>query len=215
VAAFTSADPAGDVVHFASQQDVELLLVDGGTSAQSNDLRRGRLGGILAHALSDVGVLVTPRPAGEISRLGPVVVPFGAARHDWTALELGAWFARAQDASLVLVGALSRANARRRDASQLLADASILVQRCAGIVAEPMLASRGAEGLLAAAAGAGLLVVGLSERWAKEGLGRARRSIAERSPAPVLFVRRGVRPGGLAPSETRTRFTWSLASAAD
>jgi hypothetical protein len=30
---------------------------------------------------------------------------------------------------------------------------------------------------------------------------------------PVVLVRRGVRPGGLAPDETLTRFTWSLANA--
>jgi len=34
---------------------------------------------------------------------------------------------------------------------------------------------------------------------------------AEAPPAPMLLVRRGSRPGGLAPPETRTRFSWSLA----
>jgi hypothetical protein len=28
-----------------------------------------------------------------------------------------------------------------------------------------------------------------------------------------VFVRRGPRPGGLAPAEARTRFTWSLSAA--
>jgi hypothetical protein len=64
---------------------------------------------------------------------------------------------------------------------------------------------------LKAAEGAGVLVVGLSERWAKEGLGEVRARLAAESPSAVVFVRRGVRPGGLAPTETRTRFTWSLA----
>ena len=32
-------------------------------------------------------------------------------------------------------------------------------------------------------------------------------------PAPTVFVRRGARPGGLAPAETRTRFRWSLTAA--
>jgi hypothetical protein len=27
---------------------------------------------------------------------------------------------------------------------------------------------------------------------------------------PVLLVQRGARPGGLAPGESRTRFSWSL-----
>ena len=67
---------------------------------------------------------------------------------------------------------------------------------------------------MALADGAGLLVVGLSERWRKEGLGRIRTEIAASPPAPTVFVRRGLRPGGIAPSKTRTRFTWSLTSAA-
>jgi hypothetical protein len=29
-------------------------------------------------------------------------------------------------------------------------------------------------------------------------------------PFPVLLVHGGLRPGGLAPPETRTRFSWSL-----
>ena len=43
---------------------------------------------------------------------GPVVVPFGAAWHDWAALELGAWVARATGAPLRLIGAASDARAR-------------------------------------------------------------------------------------------------------
>ena len=47
--------------------------------------------------------------------------------------------------------------------------------------------------------GAGLLVIGLSERWRDEGLGPVRSEIAKAAPAPILFVRRGTRPGALAP----------------
>jgi transposase len=52
-------------------------------------------------------------------------------------------------------------------------------------------------------------VLGLSERWPSEGLGKARTQIAREAPCPVLLVRRGVRPGALAPPEALTRFTWS------
>jgi hypothetical protein len=55
-----------------------------------------------------------------------------------------------------------------------------------------------------------LLVVGLSDRWRAEGLGAARMAITD--AAPTLFVRRGLRPSGIAPRETLTRFTWSLGS---
>ena len=64
---------------------------------------------------------------------------------------------------------------------------------------------------MAAAETAGLLVLGLSERWRKEGLGPTRSAIAKAAPAPVLFVRRGSRPGLFAPKENVTQFKWSMA----
>jgi hypothetical protein len=57
-----------------------------------------------------------------------------------------------------------------------------------------------------------LLVVGLSDRWRTEGLGHARLVVAQGVEVPTLFVRRGLRPSGVAPSETLTRFTWTLGS---
>jgi hypothetical protein len=140
-------------------------------------------------------------------------VPFGGAQHDWAALELGAWLARTTGAPLRLVGAAER-RLEGRDASRLLADASLIVQRTAGIVAEPVLAASGRSGVAEVAQGADALIVGLSERWREEGLGRARMELADRPPAPTVFVRRGARPGGLAPAETRTRFSWSIAETA-
>ena len=201
-AAFASRAPARDVVRVASLQDVDLLLMD---SAQAPlDVEAGV---ILEQAPCDVALLVR---AGGSVRAGPVVVPFGAAWNDWAALELGAWVARATDAPLRLIGAASEPREDGGDASRLLADASLIVQRCVGIVAEPLLASPGRKGVAALAEGAGLLVVGLSDRWRQEGLGRLRTSLVEAPPAPTLIVRRGPRPGGLAPPETRTRFGWSL-----
>jgi hypothetical protein len=152
--------------------------------------------------------------AGGPLHPGPVVVPFGAAWHDWAALEFGAWVARATGAPLRLIGAASDSRRDGRDASRLLADASLIVQRTAGIVAEPLLASPGRKGVTALAEQAGLLVVGLSERWRQEGLGRARTELVEAPPAPTVLVRRGPRPGGLAPPETATRFGWSLTAGA-
>lgn len=208
VASFTSAERAADLVRLASEQDVDLLLADAPLEALRDELPRGELGDVLADAPCDVAFL-TARADGLPG--GPVLVPFGAAHHDWAALELGAWLARAHGAPLRLVGSLS---GEARDASRLLADASLIVQRTAGVPAEPLLAEPGRDGLLRAATNAGLLVVGLSERWQREGVGTTRLQIVERTEAPVLLVRRGPRPGGLAPSESRTRFTWSLTSAA-
>jgi hypothetical protein len=141
---------------------------------------------------------------------GPVLVPFGAGWHDWAALELGAWAARATDAPLRLIGAASDQREDGRDASRLLADASLIVQKTAGVMAEPLLAPPGRKGITALAGEAGLLVVGLSERWRVEGLGAVRKELVEYPCAPTVLVRRGQRPGGLAPPDTQSRFGWSL-----
>ena len=109
-----------------------------------------------------------------------MLVPFGGGDHDWAALELGAWIARATGAPLRLIGAAADGRGDGRDASRLLADASLIVQRTAGVVAEPLLAPPGRYGVTAAAEGAGLLVVGLSDRWRQEGLGRVRDASSSR-----------------------------------
>jgi len=44
-------------------------------------------------------------------------------------------------------------------------------------------------------------------------LGVTRRTLLTRSSVPVLLVRAGLRPGGLAPERTLTRFSWSLRDA--
>lgn len=72
----------------------------------------------------------------------------------------------------------------------------------------------GPTAVLDAAEGAALLVIGLSDRWRQEGLGEARGALARSAPVPVLFVRRGHRPGALAPPEDVTRFTWSASTSA-
>ena len=67
--------------------------------------------------------------------------------------------------------------------------------------------------MLAASEDACLLVAGLSDRWHTEGLGAARLALARDAVLPTMLVRRGPRPGGLAPPEHLTRFTWSVAPA--
>ena len=72
----------------------------------------------------------------------------------------------------------------------------------------------GPKRVMALSEGAGLLVVGLSERWRDEGLGRARSALLEAPPAPLVLVRRGERSAGAAPPADRTRFGWSLTAEA-
>ncbi len=205
-AAFASSTPARDIVRVASQQEVDLLLMEA-----SEAPLEGEAGKVLEEAPCDVALLVR---SGDSLRPGPVVLPFGAAWHDWAALELGAWVARATGAPLHLMGAATAQSEDDPGASRLLADASLIVQKSAGVVAEPLLASPGRSGITALAEGAGLLVVGLSERWRQEGLGQVRSALVNAPPAPLVLIRRGPRPGGLAPAETRTRFGWSLTGGA-
>ena len=141
-----------------------------------------------------------------------VFVPFAGGDHDWDALELGAWLSLATGAPLRLVGTKADPRRGQRDASRLLADASLAVQRVVGVDAEPLLVEPTAESLVAAVEDATVVAVGISPRWRREGIGNTRRALVSHASAPTLLVHRGPRPGGLAPRGTRTRFTWSLES---
>jgi hypothetical protein len=139
------------------------------------------------------------------------VTPFGGIEHDWSAIEIAARLAGALDTRLRLLGTEAAPAVGRRDASRLLARASLLVQQVVGIGTEPVLVPPGEEGVIEAARDARLLVIGLSERWRAEGIGETRLSVAAKTGVPTLFVRHGTDPGGVAPSETMTRFTWTAA----
>ena len=212
--AFTSADPAADLLRLAAEQPIDLVLLDGRRPLLGEAVPRGPVGEVLLRAPCDVAVLVQRRPGPLGVDAGhPVLVPFGGADSDWAALELGAWAASSYGARLRLLGAAGD-DTGRRDASRLLANASLVLQQLAGVAAEPLLIDPGREGVLAAAEGAGLLVVGLSERWRQEGLGETRAEIARSAPVPTLFVRPGTRRGALAPPDSATRFAWSTAGPA-
>lgn len=197
-AAFSSPNPDEDVARLAAKERADLLIIDAGDAPLE--------GAVVERAPCDVAMLVS---AGESPAPGPVVVPFGAAWNDWAALELGAWVARATDRPLRLIGAAGEHGDDGRDASRLLADASLIAQRQAGVVAEPLLARPGRSGVMALAEGAGLLVVGLSDRWREEGLGPVRAQLVASPPAPTVLVRRGSAPG-MAPEQAPTRFGWSM-----
>ena len=200
---FTSAAPGDDLVRIASEQDVDLLLVDG-----RPDLGDPVLETVLARAPCDVAVHVG---RGEPAHEGPVLVLFAGGDHDWSAVEVGAWIAGVQGWPLRLAGP---AEGVERDASRALASVSLAVQRVLGVAAEPILLAPAAPDVLGAAEEAALVVVGLPERWRRDGLGAVRRALALHAGPPALLVRRGLRPGGLAPRESLTRFTWTLRPAA-
>jgi hypothetical protein len=206
-AAFTSAGAGADAVRLAAEHAVELLLVEA-SEAQLADLDSGELGLILDRAACHVGVLLG---SGARPGSGAVVVPFGGAEHDWAAVELGAWLARGTGVPLRLLGVEGDPDGSTRDASRLLASASLAVQRVAGIPAESQLIAGGTAPLLLASEDAFALVVGLSSRWRREGVGAMRLELARVAATPTLLVRSSLRPAGLAPAASLTRYTWSLA----
>jgi DNA-binding SARP family transcriptional activator len=187
-ACFTSTDPTGDLVRLVREQAAELLVV--ARAPQE----------LLAAAPCDVALLTEPRP---FAPEGPVVVPFGGGREEWPALELAAWIARAHRLPLKLVGV--EASSAQRDASRTLAAASLALQRFAEVAAELAVVPAGVEALLAQD---GSLLVG-SLPTAE--LDPTRRALLERARIPVLLVHGGLRPSGLAPDRTLTRFSWSAA----
>jgi DNA-binding SARP family transcriptional activator len=193
VACFTSSSPAEDLARLAAEQEAELLVVGGGVAPDA-------LQALVAAAPCDLAVA----PGGDLpfEAREPVLVPFGGGREEWAAVELGAWLARAHALPLRLLG--TTAAGGRRDASRLLANASLALQRFGGTAGEPVLVPPGPEGILAQPAS--VIVVSLPA----EGLDRTRRVLVERSQVPVLLVRPGLRPSGLAPERTLTRFSWSL-----
>ena len=197
--AFTAGEAGANVVRLADEQEVDLILVD----APPAVLEHHGLGALLAGAPCDVAVLVGR--AGDFVP-GPLLVPFAGAEHDWTAIELAAWIARSGNLPLRLTGPAGE----REDASRLLANASIAVQRALGVTAEPALVPPGVDAIVRAAETASLVVVGLADSWRRDGLGVVRSALAAEARPPVLLVRRGLRPGGLAPPDSRTRFTWTI-----
>ena len=189
-ACFTSSDPEEDLVRLAAEQEAELLVV----------------GAALAGP-APCDVALAPRPDLPFRPNAPVLVPFGGGRDEWAALELGAWLARAHGLPLRLLGAEARDG--RRDASRMLASAALALQRFAATAAEPVLVAPGPRGILAAA---GSVVVA---SLPPGGLDSTRRALAEQTAIPLLFVRAGLRPGGIAPDRTLTRFSWSLGDDAE
>jgi hypothetical protein len=209
--ALTSSNLGGDLVHLVEREPVDLVLIEGRRRIIGEGVPLGEVRVVLERAPCDVAVLVARETADiEIGRDAPVLVPFGGAEHDWSALELGSWLASSTGAPLKLMGAAGRSD-EGKSVTRMLADAGLLVQQTTGVATEPLVVAGGRDGIVAAADGAGLLVIGLSDRWRREGLGPTRSEIARAAPAPVLFVRRGTRPGVFAPRETMTQFKWSMA----
>jgi DNA-binding SARP family transcriptional activator len=202
-AVFTSTDPTDDAVRLAESYAIDLVLVDS-VKGIGRERVPDELAALFERSPADVGVISgTPRVSDGI------FVPFGGGEHDWAALEIAVWLAAAAEAELVLVGTGSDRRSGRRDASRLLAYAAVAAQRLAAVSTRPMLAPPSPEGLRGAVEPAGVVIIGLAESWRTAGIGDARRALVA-GGAPLMLVHRGPRPSGLAPAESRTRFSWTL-----
>jgi DNA-binding SARP family transcriptional activator len=194
-AAFTSARPLEHAARLAREQGAALALV----------------GVARAELAAAVGAPVTwpctvaLAADGDAPGDGAILLPFGGSEHEWAALELGIALARAAERPLRLLGA------RRggEDASRLLANASLLAQRLAGVAAAPTVVEPGAASVVREAAGAGLVLLGAGPRGL---LGTERQAVVAGSSVPVVCVLAGQRPGLLAPRHSWTAFGWSLES---
>ena len=208
--AFVSADPGGDVAEVAEREQIDLVLIDGRRPLRGGAVPRGEVQRVLEDAPSDVAVLVARDGDAVLPERGDhaaIVVPFGGADHDWAALELAALLASATGAQLRLCGGARPDEVPR--VQRLVDDAAAMVRVYAGVETDCTLVEPGFEGMARGVEGAALLVIGLSERWREEGIGDVRTELANSTPAPVLYVRRGEREGALAPAGDVTRFKWS------
>jgi DNA-binding SARP family transcriptional activator len=202
-AVFTSADRANDAARLADSYAVELVLADSAEAIDGEHVP-DEVAALYERSPADVGIV-----AGAPRISESIFVPFGGGEHDWAALELAAWLAAVAGTELVLVGTGSDRQSGRRDASRLLAHAAVAAQRLAGISTRPLLAAPSHEGLCDAVEPAGAVIIGVTESWRSAGIGDARRALVA-AGAPLVLVHRGPRPGGLAPQESRTRFSWTL-----
>ena len=207
-ASFTTMEPGADLARLSSDLAADLLL----TAAPDGLLRDGvpgsQLVALLAGTPCDVALLA-PQPAAPTCG---VLVPFGGADHDWAAVELGAWFARAQRVPLRLAGGrrsrrmvgATPAVSSRTAPSRCSACSASTPSRCWSRPARRACSRR----------------VAMPACWSsacpRGGTGKASGRPACDWPGtpwpPTLFVRRGRRPGGLAPPAALTRFTWSIRS---
>src|SRR5262249_54436737 len=141
IAAFTSVAPGADLARLAVEQDAEIVLVD----APQGLLEDARVLSLLDDSPSDVAVVVGDAPDTD----GPVLVPFSGFEHDWAAVELGAWLAQSLDLPIQLAGPSTGPGGR--DASRLLASASLVLQRALGVQADPVIVEPSPAALVAAA----------------------------------------------------------------
>jgi len=85
-AIFRTGARGDSIVRLASEQDVDLLVMQASVDQISN---RDDVRTVLADAPADVAVVVSANVAPSQPASDRVLVPFGGSEHDWAAVELG------------------------------------------------------------------------------------------------------------------------------
>ena len=209
VTTFTSDAVGADIVRLTALPDVDLALIEGAGALGEEGLGVTARE-VLEWAPCDVGLVWARSDAVVLGSDAGVFVPFGGDEHEFTATEVAAWIARSNDAELWLLGRTAGGEEEAHDASRLLGNVALAVQRVTKIVAKPLLVQPGADAVLDAVQGAGLLVLGFPDDWERRGLGSVRAVLARDARPPVVAVRAGSRPSGVVPQERLTRFSWTL-----
>jgi DNA-binding SARP family transcriptional activator len=208
VIAFTTPDPGEDVVRLSVDYRVDLVLAGARGAVTGETSLDPWVRRLLEELPCAVALAAWPLGTDPAPLEGTVVVPFGGGEHDWAALEFGARVAQTMGMELRLLGTAAP-NSDHRDSSRLLANASLVIQEVTGVVAEPTLVVPGPEAVLEAAGDAGLLVMGISERWKDEGIGAVRSEIARGANALTVMLRRGGATLAHAAPREMTQFPWS------
>ena len=213
--AFTSTDIGRDLAKLADREDVDLVLLDGRRPLRGDGVPRGEVGSILRRAPSDVAVLVAREDAVVAPGPdAPLVVPFGGAEHDWAALELGAWLAASTGAPLRLLGRHRRGRGRGRRQPPARPPPRCWFSASSASPPSRCWPSRVATGSWRPRRAPGCWSSGSPTAGARRASGPSAARSPRAAPAPILFVRRGLRPGALAPRTDVTQFTWSHVGAA-
>ena len=189
-AAFTSDDPAADLVRLATTNDADLVLVDAPAGIDARAAAR-TLAALLERAPAQVAIL-----AG-----GPVRL----TRTRFTCRSAAASTTGPRSSSARgsrprrdrRCGSSARARIRAAAAATPAVCSPMRrspVQRLVEVDATPVLAEPGPAALLEAVADGAVVAVGVSPRWRAEGIGAARRALVRDARPPVLLVHRGLRP---------------------
>ena len=183
VTTFTSGEAGKDVVRLTSRPGVDLALVEGSSELENGGLS-GDVAHVVEHAPCDVGLVWAHGAPQVLNESSAVYVPFGGDESEFIATELAAWVARSHRVPLWLLGKAAGGADGERDASRLLGNVALALQRVAKVVAKPLLVEAGATGVLDAASDAGLLVLGFPDDWQQRGLGVVRAAIARDARPP-------------------------------